>query len=255
MCRLSSATDRRASFALLTALSAGLLAVLAILLPPPARAQQPLPRLHSVVIGGAEHPPDVRAAFPPRFDQQKTYEDLTILAIPKPLFHLIFAEGESFRFILPVSILYDTQGFGGRGSTQYAYTLTYADGSTVESTIPVPNKLLRIRDALLAAEDYWNEAAGRSGHRFELVAPGEPTDVNIGYFARPVSIRAFAVYSRQEIRLRHDLHDEELETTPIHELFHILTHAIVQTKFRDAEIVRLWTLIGLLESVRKVHEG
>lgn len=249
MCRLSTATDRRAFRLLVAALSVVPLAILLALAPLPARADPTLPRLHQVLLQAAEHPPDVRAALPPRFDQQKTYENLTILAIPLPVFHLTFAEGESFRFILPISILYDSGGFGSRGSTQYAYTLTYADGSTVESTIPVPNKLLRIRSALLAAEDYWNEAAGRSGHSFELVAPGEPIDVNIGYFVYAASIRAFANFFRQEIRLRHDLHDEELETTPIHELFHILTHAIIQTRFRDAEINRLWALVGLLDNL------
>lgn len=251
MCRLPPATKRSASRALLTTLSAGLLAVLMMFQPPPVRAQSPMPRLYSVVIGGARHPPDVRASLRPGFDAQKSYKDLTILAIPLPVFHLTFAEDDSFRFVVPISILYDSQGFGSLGATQYAYTLTYADGSTEDLTIPVPNKLLRIRDAFLAAEDYWKKAAGRSGHSFELIAPGEPIDVNIGYFVRAQSVRAYTAYFRQEIRLRNDLDDEELETTPIHELFHILMHAILRAEMstvrREISIAsyhRLWLFVS-----------
>lgn len=273
MCRLSSATDRRAFRLLVAALSVVPLAILLALAlaPLPARAETPLPRLHSVTLKAAEYPPDVRTALGPGLGD-KSYENLTMLAIPEPLFHLTFTEGERFQFILPISILYDSGGFGSRGATQYAYTLRYADGSTLESTIPVPNKLLRIRDALLAAEDYWNKAAERSGHRFELSAPAEPIDVNIGYFVdeqtmfwyrlsgltaqnliQPgtepgqMEVAPVAAYARpfsQEIRVRHDLDEKQLETTPIHELFHILTNAVLRAEFGSAAHYQTWLFIS-----------
>jgi hypothetical protein len=259
MCRLISATERIGTGALLALLSVGWLAFLFAVLPNSALAESHLPRLHSVLIGGSQHPEGVRAALRPAY-REKSYEDLTILAIPLPLFHITFVENESFRFVLPISVLYDSQEFGSLGVTEYAYTLIYADGSTAEMTVPVPNKLLRIRDALLAAESYWIEVGERIGRSFELIASDEPVDVNIGYFTQDETVRAYAEFSKQEIRLRHDLERNELETVPIHELFHIISMAIIRTEVPYPDNLSIWHFINretrrqLLESTARWSE-
>jgi hypothetical protein len=207
---------------------------LGILLPLTAAADNHTPRLHTVLLDRIERLPTVASGLRPRWwNEAYAYNYLTQRARRESLFHLTFVPDETFRFILPTSLIWDSSSpLSSAGTTVHAYTIERADGSIAELTIPVPNKLLRIRNTLLAAEAYFNAAADRAGLEFELAAPGKPIDIYVGYFPlksiRDLFVRAYARYGFQEIVLRHDLSDDEIETTAIHELFHIATIAILQ---------------------------
>ena len=242
--------------ALTRRLAAGLVAGLLLLTAAAGRAEQHHPKLHSGILEFAEKVPSVGAAITPDWSQT-AYTDLTDDGKPEALFYMTFAPGEAFRFIVPISLTWAFQEpIFADGGTRYAYDVARPDGPPLTVTALIPNKILRIRNQLLAAEGYLNAASVRARVPFRLVDANKPIDAYIGHFGaetRASGTLALARFYRQEMRFRQDISDSAIKTTPSHELFHLATHAALLAHAGDAALA--WYHAAVRQARDVLFEG
>ncbi len=189
------------------------------------------------------------------YDQH--YEDVTRKGHAEPLAFMTFAPKERFVFVVPVTLLGSRpHTWIDHGTQWWGMGVTYfwwdhdLNGDTPARPVAIPDKILRIRQTLLDAEAYFDNAFKQAGITPKFYEPDEPIKVFVGVFgAKSVALGAMASTNawNNRIKIRFDLIPEELETTAVHEYFHIVQKAVAKdpvslSTLRDADNseFRLW---------------
>ncbi|MCP3874275.1 MAG: hypothetical protein GY699_14110 [Desulfobacteraceae bacterium] len=144
-----------------------------------------------------------------------------------------FEQDEKFIFIIPEEHMRSTQPlntpFYDQGYTFYRY---HDEDLGFEMNYPISNRVLMVRKALLAAQNYFNDAAGKAGLELKWWDPDEPVKVVVGKTAKPSWI-ADANFSRQRIVIRPHWYTMDIHGVAVHEYFHLITGAVVFNGDKD----------------------
>ena len=168
-----------------------------------AGGSAPVPTLHKVR--------EVEMAFNSHFDGRSGVE------ITSRQKHSIirFTKGERFEFYLPQEFAQpSSHQFFGKGFTVHTY-----DGG--RQFLLISNRLLMYRQALLAAEKYFDQAARNAGLQFRFMRAG-PIRIIVGKPTEPAA--AQASFQNNWICFNSDGYLEQ--NVPVHEYFHFLSYAV-----------------------------
>ncbi|MCP3874273.1 MAG: hypothetical protein GY699_14100 [Desulfobacteraceae bacterium] len=144
-----------------------------------------------------------------------------------------FEQDDNFEFIIPDQQMISTTGapnpYYNQGFTFFMY-----EDQGILIPILVPNRLLKARNALVAAKNYFKTAAQRAGFDLRWWKSDEPIEVVIGQTYSATAI-AQAAFWHHRIVIKPQF-ASDIHATAVHEYFHLVTNAL----FYDGNEANFW---------------